>query len=109
MWKCEVCNYIHNGDEAPHKCPKCGAAQEKFNELTGDAKTKVERSRYTNGLLKELILLMGQVQDIAQEGVEDELDPGCVKLFKEALEASEFLKQTATAEIEIHVGKGKWG
>lgn len=108
MWKCSVCNYVHNGEEAPHKCPKCGAAQEKFNELTGESLKKVENSRFTNSLLKELILVMEQVQEIAEAGIDDNLDPGCLKAFTEAKEASEFLKQTALAEIENHVGKGKW-
>jgi len=24
-WKCEICGYVHNGDEAPPSCPVCGA------------------------------------------------------------------------------------
>ncbi|QNO14496.1 rubredoxin [Alkalicella caledoniensis] len=109
MWKCSVCNYVHNGEEAPHKCPKCGADQEKFNQLTGESLEKVEISRFSNSLLKELILQMEQLQELAEAGIEDDLDPGCVKLYKEALESAKFLKQTALAEIEIHVSRGKWG
>ncbi|MBU2489356.1 MAG: rubredoxin [Proteobacteria bacterium] len=33
-WKCLVCGYIHTGDEAPDKCPMCGAPKEKFVEIT---------------------------------------------------------------------------
>ena len=29
---CSVCGYTHTGDEAPDKCPQCGAPKEKFNE-----------------------------------------------------------------------------
>ena len=29
---CSVCGYVHEGNEAPDKCPQCGAAKEKFNE-----------------------------------------------------------------------------
>lgn len=29
-WKCNVCGYIHEGDEAPKECPQCGAAKEEF-------------------------------------------------------------------------------
>ncbi len=32
-WKCTVCGYIHEGEEAPEKCPLCGAAREKFVEI----------------------------------------------------------------------------
>ena len=30
---CTVCGYIHEGDEAPAKCPMCGAPADKFKEL----------------------------------------------------------------------------
>ncbi|MDE5899871.1 MAG: NADH peroxidase [Muribaculaceae bacterium] len=34
---CTVCGYIHEGAEAPEKCPLCGAPKAKFTELTADA------------------------------------------------------------------------
>ena len=34
---CSVCGYVHEGDEAPAKCPQCGAAKEKFNEQADGA------------------------------------------------------------------------
>ena len=33
---CTVCGYIHEGDQAPEKCPICGAGADKFIEQTGD-------------------------------------------------------------------------
>ena len=35
---CKVCGYVHFGEEAPEKCPQCGAGKEKFElkeETTG--------------------------------------------------------------------------
>ena len=29
-WKCSVCGYVHEGDEAPEKCPVCKQPKEKF-------------------------------------------------------------------------------
>lgn len=29
---CSICGYIFEGEEAPVKCPQCGAPKEKFNE-----------------------------------------------------------------------------
>lgn len=29
-WRCEVCGYVHEGDEAPAQCPVCGADRSKF-------------------------------------------------------------------------------
>jgi len=33
-WQCSVCNYIHEGEEPPEKCPICGADRNKFVEFT---------------------------------------------------------------------------
>ncbi|MDE6177942.1 MAG: NADH peroxidase, partial [Duncaniella sp.] len=33
---CTVCGYIHEGDEAPEKCPLCGAPKSKFKEMASD-------------------------------------------------------------------------
>lgn len=32
---CAVCGYVHEGPEAPEKCPQCGAPKEKFVEKVG--------------------------------------------------------------------------
>ena len=32
-WKCEVCGYIHSGEEPPISCPICGAEQDCFSAL----------------------------------------------------------------------------
>ncbi|ACB84842.1 rubredoxin-like domain-containing protein [Natranaerobius thermophilus] len=109
MWKCEVCNLILDVEEAPEKCPRCGAPKEKFMELTGESQEKVEKSRETNALLMELCELMEQAENISEEGIEINLDPGCLALFKQAKEQANVLKQSSKAEIEVHVGKGKWG
>lgn len=29
---CSVCGYVHSGNDAPEKCPQCGAPKSKFNE-----------------------------------------------------------------------------
>ena len=36
-WICAVCGYIHEGDEAPEKCPMCKVPAEKFNEMKEEA------------------------------------------------------------------------
>ena len=33
---CGICGYIHEGTEAPEKCPQCSAPKEKFSEQSGD-------------------------------------------------------------------------
>ncbi len=29
-WRCEVCGYIHEGEEPPDVCPVCGADKDAF-------------------------------------------------------------------------------
>ena len=33
---CTICGYVHEGDEAPEKCPICGASSDKFQEQAGE-------------------------------------------------------------------------
>ncbi len=32
-WRCTVCGYVHEGDEALETCPLCGVTKEKFEEV----------------------------------------------------------------------------
>ena len=37
---CTVCGYVHEGDEAPEKCPVCGAPKSAFKEVKEDDELK---------------------------------------------------------------------
>jgi len=39
-FKCTVCGYIHEGDDAPAVCPRCKQPREKFVELLGGGATR---------------------------------------------------------------------
>lgn len=39
---CAICGYTHEGENAPEKCPQCGAPASKFNEQSGDLKWAAE-------------------------------------------------------------------
>ena len=47
-FKCTICGYIHEGDEAPAICPKCKQPKEKFVEIKDEPKslkgTKTEKN-----------------------------------------------------------------
>jgi hypothetical protein len=77
--------------------------------LEDKAMELVERSRYTNSLHMHLYALLEQVVDIADDGVDDNLDPACVRIFKKAMDQAEVLQQSIKAELQGHVKKGKWG
>lgn len=108
LWKCSVCGYVHHGEEAPDKCPKCGAPKEKFNQLDEEQSALVEKSRYTNELHMELFTALRGIEAVCEEGIEEDLDPGCVKIFKELSKVSKEKQQEIMAELATHVGKGKW-
>jgi len=107
-WKC-VCGYIHDGGEAPAHCPKCGAASDKFILLNDDAANLVELSRHTNALHCRLVYLGRKMEKVCKDGIEDNLDPGCVDVFKKALAHSYEMMKLSMTEIQGHIAKGKWG
>jgi hypothetical protein len=47
--------------------------------------------------------------DIAEDGIEDNLDPACVKIFKYAHEVGMIMHAMIDAELASHMKKGKWG
>ena len=108
-WKCGVCGYIHDGEEIGGVCPKCGAAAEKF-ELLDQAKADlIERSRHTNALHAQLIDLARQIERVCEDGIRDNLDPGCLAVFKKSLEGSYQMMKLSMTEMQGHMNKGKWG
>lgn len=107
-WKC-ACGYIHDGETAPEKCPKCGAPKEKFTLLDDAAANLVERSRKTNMLHAELIAKARKIEAICKAGIEDNLDPACVDVFKKSLASAYEMMKLSMTEVQGHMNKGKWG
>lgn len=108
LWKCSVCGFTHTGDEAPDKCPKCGAPKESFSLLSeADAKKIIDSDR-TNDIHMEIVKLAMKIRALAKEGIDINLDPPCVDLFHKAYAESWILKQRSKAEIAGHISRGKW-
>ena len=108
-FKCSVCNYVFDGDDAPDKCPRCGAPKEKFVKLADDKAKLVDRARCSNQLHAGLMTVLDQAHSIAEAGIKDNLDPACVAIFTRARDEAIVLSQFIKAEVEVHIGKGKWG
>lgn len=108
-WKCGQCGFIHDGDDAPGSCPKCGAKADVFALLDEDAAILVERSRRSNTLLCRLVDLGRQMEWLCREGIEDDLDPSCVDVFEKSLVSSWEIMKLAMTEMQGHAAKGKWG
>jgi hypothetical protein len=109
IWKCGVCGYLHDGEEAPENCPKCGAPREKFEALTPEATELVSKSRRTNDIHMEVAVLLDRVYALSQEGSDINLDPGCKGIFERAKSSAHTLRQQIKAEVQAHMNKGKWG
>ena len=108
-FKCAGCGFIHDGEVAPEKCPKCGAPAAQFVELDEAAASLVERSRHTNALHSKVIDLAQELEQVCAEGISDELDPGCVDVFTKVREMAWTSMKLSMTEQQGHVGKGKWG
>jgi len=108
-FRCTVCGYIHEGNDVPDKCPRCGASRDKLEKIPEDKAKLIDRSRLTNGLHKKLFTILEEVEKLAATGVEDNLDPACVSIFARAKEEAALIRRFIRAELEVHMGKGKWG
>ena len=108
LWKCSVCGFLHEGPEAPDFCPKCGAPKEKFAPLSEEDAQKIFASDRTNDIHMEIIALAMKIKDLANEGIQLNLDPPCVDLFHKAHDEAWVIKQRSKAEIDGHVNRGKW-
>jgi len=108
MWKCKVCGFVFEGPEPPEKCPKCGSPKDQFAKLSEEAEKLILRSRLTNSLHIEAYTLLQRLLEIAEKGIQDNLDPPCVKIFTEEKEFALTMMQKIKAELETHMKKGKW-
>lgn len=108
LWKCSVCGFMHEGPEAPEKCPKCGSPREKYAAMSDEDAKKVFDADRTNDIHMEIVKLAMRIKDLAHEGIKLNLDPNCVEVFKNAHDEAWVIKQRSKAEIASHVGKGKW-
>jgi rubredoxin len=108
LWKCSVCGYAHEGEQAPDNCPKCGAPAEKFVLLGTEDAEKIYKADRTNDLHMKIINLSMKMAALCEEGIKLNLDPPCVSVFEKAKQEAWVIKQRAKAELAGHMGKGKW-
>ncbi len=81
---CSVCGYVHEGDEAPEKCPQCGVPGDKFKKQESD----------------ELVWAAEHVVGVAQ-GVDEEILQGLRDNFNgECSEVGMYLAMARVAHRE---------
>ncbi|HCX04312.1 MAG TPA: rubredoxin [Clostridiales bacterium] len=108
LFKCSVCGYTNEKDSLGDNCPKCGAPREKFIELDEETSGKIRAADATNDIHMDIVNLAMAIEELAREGIELDLDPGCVDAFEKAIQAAWEMKQISKAELAIHMNKGKW-
>jgi hypothetical protein len=89
----------------PQVWGSCGEVELISEEQVG----VIERARKTNQLHIDLLAEVAKIEAIADAGIEDNLDPGCLRTFMKAKEAARLVRQFSVAEVRVHVNKGKWG
>ncbi|MGI6112949.1 MAG: rubredoxin-like domain-containing protein [Mahellales bacterium] len=108
LFKCSVCGFVYEGREPPERCPKSGTPKEKILELSQEDADKIYTSDRTNDIHAQLIILAGKMVELCQEGIDINLDPPCVSVFKKAKDEAWIIKQRSKAELEGHMKRGKW-
>ncbi len=108
LWKCGACGYVHEGEEVVDICPKCRLGSENFVLMSNEDADRVYRSDKTNDYHMQLVRLAMQMDEVARQGIADDLDPSCVHVFERAKQYAWEIKQMAKAELAGHIAKGKY-
>ena len=82
-FRCTVCGYIHEGDEAPERCPQCKAPQSKFVEVKGLVDN-------FNGECSEVGMYLAMSRQADREGYPEIAEAFRRYAFEEADHASRF-------------------
>jgi len=109
MFKCSVCGYIHDGTEAPAKCPKCGSDKEKFEKVPDEAQAVIEKARFTNDLHVHMLTVLQEIEVLSHDGIQADLDPACVAIFQKCKTFADETARAVKAELAGHIKKEKWG
>lgn len=108
LFKCSVCGFVAEGEQAPEVCPKCRQGADKFVELTAEEAKLVYDSDRTNDIHSEIITLASRIAELCTEGIELNLDAKCVAAFTMAKNEVWTIKQRSKAELAGHMKLGKW-
>jgi len=105
---CTVCGYVHEGDEAPEKCPLCGAPASKFEEMKEngelefvtehkigeakgtDAEMIADLTNHFNGECSEVGMYLAMSRQADREGYPEIAEAFKRYAFEEAEHASKF-------------------
>lgn len=108
MWRCEVCGYLHEGDEPPDICPKCGAPREKFELLDEEEAQMMREAMQTKEKYSQILARLDEVFVLADEGLKLDLDDGCNSIFTRTKEEIAVIHKMIKDELAGHAGECIW-
>jgi rubredoxin len=108
LWRCNVCGYLHEGEEPPDICPKCKAPKKNFELLDEEETQLMLDARQTKEKYSLIYDHLGEVARLAQEGVALDLDEGCNKIFNHTLEAIQDVQKMIKDELAGHAAECIW-
>ncbi len=108
MWRCEVCGYLHEGEEPPDFCPKCGAPKEKFELLDEEEAEMMRDALATREKYAEILEHLEAVNKLAQEGIDLDLDEGCNQIFGQTQKDIEAIRKMIKEELAGHAQECIW-
>ncbi|MFO7952656.1 MAG: rubredoxin [Bacillota bacterium] len=108
MWRCEVCGYLHEGEEPPDICPKCGAPKEKFKLLDEEEAEMMRDALATREKYNQIYEHLEAINKIAQEGIDLNLDDGCNQIFSQTQKDIEAMHKKIKEELAGHADECIW-
>ena len=99
---CPVCGYVHEGDEAPEKCPQCGVPGSKF----------IKKEENEGGLVFACEHEVGVAKSVTDteiiEGLKANFSGECTEVgmyLAMAVPGSSFFKESENRYIRLHFAK----
>lgn len=105
-FKCKVCGYVHEGNEAPEKCPLCGAPKSEFEEIVeggaAPAKKGIDTGSnvYTIIYAAVMVIVVAFLLVFVSSTLKPRQDANVVNDTKKQILASLNLRNVADVEAE---------
>ncbi|MFY9114775.1 MAG: rubredoxin [Dethiobacteria bacterium] len=108
MWCCDVCGYLHEGDNPPDLCPKCGAPKDRFELLDEEEAGMMRDAFLTKRKYGQILKRLEEIKEIAEEGIILNLDEGCNRIFTRAKEDIAAIYGMIKDELTGHAQQCIW-
>ena len=107
-WRCEICGYLHDGDEPPDNCPKCGVPKDNFSLLDEEEAEMMDDAIETKDKYVQILARLDEVMHLAQEGIDLDLDDGCNKIFHKTKDEISGVHKMIKDELAGHAQQCVW-